>query len=250
MPTLDDDSMATYGVTGSHFTFQATRIEDLGATEYTLVTIAVDVTGSVYSFADELLDMLKAAIKGCQRSPRSHNLLVRVLTFSTSLRSGLNELHGFKPLADINLADYKPFRPGGGTPLCDAAYSAIGAMLDYGRQLADNDFLANGIAFVITDGDDNASSTTAGMIKARLQKAHQDEELESLVTILIGINDASLWQVLESFKKNAGLDKYIRAGDVTAGRLAKLAEYVSQSVSSQSQALGTGGPSQAISTTI
>jgi hypothetical protein len=55
---------------------------------------------------------------------------------------------------------------------------------------------------------------------------------------------------LDAFKRDAALDEYISAGDATAARLAKLAAFVSQSISSQSQALGTGGPSQAISATI
>jgi hypothetical protein len=52
---------------------------------------------------------------------------------------------------------------------------------------------------------------------------------------------------LENFRINAGLDEYISIGDATAGKLAKLAQFVSQSVSSQSQALGTGGASQPVS---
>ena len=46
------------------------------------------------------------------------------------------------------------------------------------------------------------------------------------------------------------ISQYIDAGAATKGKLAKLADFVSQSVSSQSQALGTGGPSQNISATI
>jgi uncharacterized protein YegL len=241
--------MQSHGVTGSNFTFQATRISDLGATEYTLVTIAVDVTGSTHGFADELRQMLVTVIQACQRSPRSHNLLVRVILFSTTV-GGVTELHGFKPLAEINTADYPQFQPDGLTPLFDATYSSLVAMLDYGRQLADNDFLANGIAFIITDGADNASVTTPAMIRRQLESARQDEQLESLVSVLVGINDNQLRHLLDQFKVEAGLDQYVPAGDATAGRLAKLAAFVSQSVSSQSQALGTGGPSQAISATI
>lgn len=250
MAKLDaDGSMESHGITGSNFTFQATRIGDLGATEYTLVTIAVDVTGSTRYFADELRQMLVAAVQACQRSPRSNNLLVRVITFSTSV-GGVEELHGFKPLAEINAGDYPHFQPDGLTPLCDATYSGLVAMLDYGRQLSDNDFLANGIAFIITDGGDNASTTTPAMIRRQMEAARQEEQLESLVGILIGINAAQLRGTLDHFKAEAGLDQYLDAGEVTPGRLAKLAAFVSQSVSSQSQALGTGGPSQTISATI
>jgi hypothetical protein len=51
---------------------------------------------------------------------------------------------------------------------------------------------------------------------------------------------------LESFRKEAALDEYISVGDVTEGKLAKLAQFISQSVSSQSRALGSGGPSQPV----
>jgi hypothetical protein len=241
--------MQSQGITGSHFTFQATRIGDLGATEYTLVTIAIDVTGSTYGFADELRQMLVAAVDACRRSPRSHNLLVRVITFSTSV-GGVQELHGFKPLAEIDTADYPQFQPDGLTPLYDATFSSLGAMFDYGQELADNDFLANGIAFIITDGGDNYSNTTPAMIKRQLETARAKEQLESIVSVLIGINAGQLMTYLDAFKDEAGLDQYIDAGAATAGQLAKLAAFVSQSVSSQSQALGTGGPSQAISATI
>ena len=54
---------------------------------------------------------------------------------------------------------------------------------------------------------------------------------------------------LDGFATEAGM-KYLSAGDATNGKLAKLAEFVSQSVSSQSQSLGTGGPSQTIAATI
>ena len=43
---------------------------------------------------------------------------------------------------------------------------------------------------------------------------------------------------------------HIDVGDATPRKLAKLAAFVSQSISSQSQALGTGGPSQNIAATI
>src|SRR6266550_372311 len=156
---LDEDGTETRQIGGSNFTFTAARIGDLGATEYTLVTIAVDVTGSTSNFKDELLKMLVTAIDACKKSPRSDNLLVRVITFSTAV-NGVNELHGFKPLSEVNPNDYQPFDPDGLTPLFDATFSAIGALVDYGSDLMANDFLANGIVFIITDGEDNYSTAT------------------------------------------------------------------------------------------
>ena len=245
----EEDTMVNHNIGGSNFGFSATRIDGLGATEYTLVTIAVDVTGSAEDYADELRDMLITAVDACKKSPRSDNLLIRVVTFSTHV-GGVYEIHGFKHLSDINTSDYPRFDPKGLTPLYDATYSSVGAMIEFGGKLMEDEFLCNAIGFVITDGYDNESTTTPAMIKKMVAESRKEEKLESLITILIGVNAAKYRQWLETFRTEADITQYIDAGDVTKGKLAKLADFVSQSVSSQSQALGTGGPSQNISATI
>ncbi len=249
MPRLDKD-MELGTINGlAVFKFSGVRTDKLEATEYTLVTIAVDVTGSVIGFENDLRQALIAAVEACQKSPRSDNLLLRVLQFST--RVGIDELHGFKPLAEIDpQVNYPEFEPDGLTPLYDAVYSSVGAMNAYARKLADDDFLANGIVFIITDGMDNHSAATPAMIKQEIEKARHNEDLESLVTVLIGINAQDCAQWLTDFKQEASLDQYIDVGEATRGKLAKLAAFISQSISSQSQALGTGGPSQNIAAVI
>ncbi|MBU4331919.1 hypothetical protein KKD19_00635 [Patescibacteria group bacterium] len=252
------DTMEIGNISGMQgFKFSGVRTEHLGATEYTVVTVAVDETGSIQEFQNDLLKCLIAAVESCKKSPRSDNLLLRVIKFSTAFSGGVKELHGFKPLADIDPQnDYAQLWPGGQTPLYDATFSSVGATIAYAEKLMADDFLVNGIVFVITDGleyplpPNNPSSATPAMIKREVEKAIVGENIESLVTVLIGINAGQYLQELTTFQQNAGIDKYIDAGDATKGKLAKLAEFVSQSVSSQSQALGTGGPSQNISAKI
>lgn len=248
MPRITGD-MENHKLGGS-FTFSGARVESLGASEYTLVTVAVDVTGSVAGFENELRNALITAVESCRKSPRSENLLIRVVLFSTSYQGGLKEVHGFKPLADIDTASYPQLNPGGGTPLYDACYSGIGAMNAYAKQLVDQDFNVNGICFVVTDGDENSSVATADMVKKEQAKAVSGEIMESMISILIGINAGYAGSFLKRFQQDAGLTQYIDVGDINPRKLAKLAAFVSQSVSSQSQALGTGGPSQNIAPTI
>mgnify|MGYP000849612967 FL=1 len=240
----------TIVIPGSNFKFSAVRTEHLGASEYTLVNIGIDVTGSVDGFENDLRKCLIAMIESCKKSPRSENLLVRVFLFNTCFVGGIKELHGFKPLADIDTNAYGAFVTGGATNLIDAVYSAVGSTNAYAKQLYDDDFMCNGINVVITDGADNDSTMTVGAIKREIKKGVTAEFIESDIILLVGINTAQYKSVLQAFQKDAGIDKYIDAGDVTPGKLAKLADFVSQSVSSQSQALGTGGPSQQISATI
>lgn len=247
----------THQVGTSNFSFNGARIEDLGASEYTLVGVVGDETGSTAAFKDELRKMLVTAIEACKRSPRSDNLLARVTSFSTAYSSGgVNEWHGFTPLSDIDPQQYREFTPRGATPLYDATYDAVHAMAEYGGELTKNDFLVNGILFVITDGVEGdwtgnpVSSTTPAMIARIVREVRQQEKLESLIIVLIGINAGQYASHMQAFRHEAELDQYIDAGEATSGKLAKLAAFVSQSVSSQSQALGTGGPSQAIAATI
>lgn len=250
MPRLKDETMETGTVRGMQaFQFSATKIKHLGATEYTLFTVAVDATGSVSGYEAELRKCLITAVESCQKSPRSMNLLLRVLYFSTSFKNGVEEVHGFKPLQDIDPNSYPEIHPSGLTPLYDAAFSAIGATNAYAKRLRSQDFEVNGIVVVITDGDDNYSKATTSMIKTEVERANRQEEIESLVSVAVGINAQGLRSRLEILETEAGM-KYIDAGDATKSKLAKLAGFISQSVSSQSQSLGTGGPSQNIAATI
>jgi uncharacterized protein YegL len=229
----------------STYGFSATRIEDLDASEYTLVTICQDDSSSVAGFKNEMEKTIKAIIEACKKSPRADNLMVRLCTFNTQFQ----EVHGFKRLQQIKPSDYDGILGGGGmTALYDAATNAVMASNAYGKKLSDNDFAVNAITFFVTDGEDNSSRVTPHQVRDALQAAMKEEALESIVSILVGVNSTNdLDQYLDMFKNEAGITQYVGIGDATAGKLAKLAEFVSKSISAQSQALGTGGPSQSLS---
>ena len=73
-----------------------------------------------------------------------------------------------------------------------------------------------------------------------------------MVSILIGVNtwQGSIKDYLNQFKEDAGFTQYQDVSTASKESLSKLANFVSQSISSQSQALGTGGPSQQLSLSI
>jgi hypothetical protein len=55
---------------------------------------------------------------------------------------------------------------------------------------------------------------------------------------------------LKLFKDGANISQYVETQDASAKTLAKLAQFVSKSVSAQSQALGSGGSSKLLSLSI
>ncbi|MEZ4527349.1 MAG: hypothetical protein R2941_15630 [Desulfobacterales bacterium] len=66
----------------------------------------MDETGSVASFAKDLLKTVKSIVEACKKSPRAENLMIRLTSFNEAQR----EIHGFKPLSAINVNDYKAFK--------------------------------------------------------------------------------------------------------------------------------------------
>ena len=244
---MNNNTMQSIALPGtSNFRFSAVRPDTLGATEYTLVTIVVDTSSSVQDFAGELLACVKAILEACRKSPRAENLLVRLVSFNNDLA----EVFGFKTLRDIDTQTLAVFKPQGATALFDASYEAIGATEQYAKLLYDQEFDTNAAVYVITDGADNQSRVAKpASIAAKISSIRQQEQLESILSVLIGVNTKELGvqKLLNRFANEAKFDQYIDAGDATAANLAKLAGFVSKSISSQSQALGTGSVSQSLS---
>lgn len=247
MPRLLDTEEVMQQNGPGTFQFSGVRIENLGATEYTLVTLVIDISGSVVKFNTELLKMVKTVVESCKKSPRSENLLIRYIVFNENIM----EQHGFRLLNDIDINDYQELNPYGLTALFDATYDALGATVEYSARLVnDYEFDVNGIVFVVTDGMNNRGTMTMKSISDKVSDALAHEDIESLMTILIQLKDpnspwsAEINQHLKDFYQDANLTQFIDIGDATVGSLAKLANFVSQSVSSQSQSLGTGASSQ------
>lgn len=231
-----------------HFGFSAAKIDDLGATEYTLVTIVADRSGSTSGFQKDMEASLKEIVKACQHSPRADNLLVRFVTFETRHR----EEHGYRLLQDCNLDDYNgSLAPLGTTALYDATIDAVEATTNYGETLMSQDFLVNAIVVVMTDGWENASKfNDVAYVKKAFAETLKEEKLESLISILVGVNEASAGGDLKAFAADAGFTQYVGLKDASKSTLAKLAQFVSSSISSQSQSLGSGAASTPISPSV
>jgi len=243
MPVINDTQLDHVVLPNSHYGYSATRLDDLGATEYTIATIVADVSGSTAAFIFDMETAVTRIVQACKFSPRADNLLLRLIAFDDSL----NEMHGFKLLENCHLADYGGvLKSGGSTALYDATENAVASTTNYAQKLAAGDFSANAIVFVITDGMDNASKTSARQVRVAIADAIRSEALESIVSVLIGVNvsDAQVSAYLKRFQVEAGFTQYVELDNADAKTLARLAEFVSQSISAQSQALGTGGASQ------
>lgn len=243
------DNLDQFALPVSTYGYSAISLDDerIGATEYTLVTIVVDVSGSVSSYKTDMENAIKEIVESCRKSPRKDNLMIRIVTFDDDM----SEMHGFKLLVDCNPDDYTNcLTIGGMTALFDASNNAIAATNDYAKKLGDNEFDANAIVVILTDGMDNRSNeATASTVKQTLEASVKEESLESMLSILVGVGVGDydgVQQYLDDFKDQAGITQYVGIAAANSSTIAKLAKFISQSISAQSQALGTGGVSQTL----
>lgn len=246
MPLFDDDTMDQQTIPGAgSFQYSATRPDELQESNYTLVTVAVDFSYSTIDFAAYLLQMLKACIEACMKNPRNRNILLRIISFNHEV----NEIHGFIPLNTIDVDSYEEFKPDGCTALYDAVYSAVGATLDYAGDLYDTEEFdsVNGVCYIITDGLNNRGTSTPTMIKNKIKGAMKGEELTGFTTVLIQLKDPNnldpeVEKELKRFRQDADITSFVDVTDVTPDTLAKLGQFISQSISSHSNSLQSGAP--------
>jgi len=241
MPKLIDATMEDL-TTSSNYQFSAVKIDELSSAKYTLVTVAVDVSGSVESFKNELENTLKTILESCKKSPEAESLMIRLVSFNNDV----DEIHGFKLLNTINQTDYDNIlHPCGGTALFDAVHTTVEATKNYSSILFNQEFDANAIVFVVTDGCDNSSSVSASSVKDMVEQTIREECLDSLNVVLVGVgtDDSYVNDALDDFKQDANLTQYVPMGEASPAKLAKLAQFISRSISSTSQALGSGSTS-------
>ena len=227
------------------FQYHGVPMDNLMATEFTLATLVFDESGSTRPFRDLMEKFAKENVKALRASPRKDNLLYRQLHFGTHLR----EVHGFKLLEQCNEADYDGcYKDGGSTALYDASVNAFEATQAEATRLNQQQFVSNGIVIVLTDGCDWGSALTQKSVADSLAKAIASEQLESILTILVGLNmtDQGVSQKLKDFADECKFDQFVDAGNMTEATLKKVLGFVSKSILSQSKAVGSGGPSKTL----
>lgn len=215
--------------------------------EYTLVSIAEDVSPSTDGLRDEICKGMKLVNLACKKAPRADKLMLHYAKFGSTIE----EVHGFKPVNDINVDDYQPSSTiGSSTCLYDSIFNSLAAVQKYAEILDKSDIGANGIVFILTDGMDNSSTLGPQSILEKIEEIKMKEILESVKIIIIGFHDpkstytTQVVQYLNNLVKELQLDQFVDVGTMTPEAAAKVFGFVSQSISSQSQHLGSGGPSQ------
>jgi hypothetical protein len=275
MPKFAEDS-SLEEVKTANFGFTAQDMEELEASGYTIVDIAVDCSYSTSSFIAQMEDAVLGAITALKGDPnasppikphpRADQMLVRLTRFADNIK----EVFGYILLNVIEVSQLKgSIVADGATALFDSIISAGEAAAAMGKKLQDDDYDANGIFILLTDGLNNRGKYSSGRTGSRyypskqqyhddlgvvnkaLKMPRQSENLESYVSIMIGVNCAECEEELREIHELAGFTQdFMALHDASPETISAIGAFISESVSSQSEARGTGGPSQSIANTI
>ena len=171
-----------------------TAMEDIEATDVTLVTILIDASSSI-AFAkleQAVREGEKELLSAFAGSREKEKILVALWTFNDQV----NVVHSYVPVDDATRLDEKSYRGTGYTRLYDAWCDALAANVAYAQQLRDSGTPVKSVVVVITDGDDTGSSR-----KPKHCKALSDDLLasEQFVLAFVGVgSEASFRRIARS----------------------------------------------------
>lgn len=243
----DSQQLQSFTIPGANFGYTGAPIDDLTSFENTLAVTLFDESGSTRAFSRQMELAVKTIVEFLRMSPRADNLIYAHYHFD----NGMKEIMGWTPLAQIDPDRFDGCWAGGGcTNLWYSEERVLSFMRDYAQQMGQKRYVCNGILCTLTDGSEYSPpySEGAGKHESDVKKAFAQtvvcEDLESIVSILIGINpDQGIQDELQKHAAEVGYTRYLPVEKADAKSLAKIAEFISKSIVSQSQSLGTKGPS-------
>lgn len=251
MPLITLDTNEKTFTASNNFGYSGAKLDHLaavGGAEFTLVTIYSDVSSSVSPFKVEMEECLRKAIvelqEWAQKAGKENAIMLRWVTFA----SEVTEQHGFRLLSECDPGDYN-LSCSGSTHCYEAVTKGNGAMGDYAQRLAEADWMVNALSIATTDGAEypgDRAFPLAGVKSSLDELKMSRENLESHVGILVGVNtrgNDAIKSYLAKFEVEAGWDHMRSIEDATADGLTDLTQLIVSSVSSQSQGVGSGGPS-------
>jgi len=207
---------------------------DVEVAETINVVVVIDTSGSVSSYAGDLSKAFNEFISRMSKSHAAPQLFVSQIEFN----SAVTVTSGFRPITEIQPIDLGP-RVGGMTAMYDACKAGLKNALDYRKDLENAGVNCKTLFFVMTDGEDNASSSNPSEVKDMIDNLLKEERnFFSFESILFGIGDAVSF---EAAQQGMGIKHLAKVG-TTADEIRKMINFISSSVTSVSTGQGFSAP--------
>ena len=207
-------------------------VDDVSATEVTLVGVLVDDSSSISSARNE------------QAVRDGHNLVVEALKNSKAKDSVLLHtaalngpvINPFRPLEQVELLTPRNYQPWGSTPLYDRTVVFWGTILAKAQEFSDNGVPVRTVSMILSDGANNTSVHYQQPSKvAKIAADMINSEMHILAAM--GVEDG-FTDFRQVFSEMGILDKWILTPGNTPSEIRQAFQVFSQSAVSVSQNAG------------
>jgi hypothetical protein len=204
-------------------------LEDLTASDVTLVTLLVDASGSIADRGLEqaVRDGQNALLDAFGGAKEKDSVLLALWTFNDQPKV----VHAYVPVDEATRLDSKTYRGRGATRLYDTWCDALTANVAYAQRLRDGGTPTRSIVVVLTDGEDVGSTRTSRDC-SKLSKDLLASELFTLAFVGVG-KDVDFELIAAAMGIPSGCVHVQR--DATATGLRKTFQLVSRSAIRASQ---------------
>lgn len=214
-----------------------TAMEDIVATDVTLITFLIDASSSIpaRNLEQAVREGQNQMLDALAGSKERDNLLIAQWTFNHQL----DVLHSYVPVDQAARLDARNYQGTGGTALYDTWCDGLASNVAYAQRLRESGTPCRSLAVVLTDGEDTGSQRRSVGDCARLSKDLLASEQFVLAFVGVG-DDVDFEQVARQMGVPDGSIAVQK--DATPSALRKLFQMVSRSAIRASQSrIAPGG---------
>jgi hypothetical protein len=204
-------------------------LEDIEASEVTLVTVLIDASSSIASsgLEDAIRQGQHALLDAFAGSKELDAVLTATWTFSNSI----DVIHSYLPVKDAVRLNSKNYHGSGSTSLYDTWCAALTANVAYAQRLNDGGTPTRSVVVVVTDGEDVGSQKKLRDC-AQLSRDLLATEVFTLAFVGVG-NDVNFTDIAQ--KMGVPKSCILVEKDATASALRRAFQLVSRSAVRASQ---------------
>jgi len=208
-------------------------IEDILASDVTLVTLLVDSSSSIHASGLEaaVRDGENTLVDALSATREKDSILMALWTFDDDIRV----VHSYVGLPDVTRLDAKNYKARGCTRLYDTWCDALAANVAYADRLRSSGTPCKSVVVVVTDGEDVGSKKTASACAAISRDLLASEQF---TLAFVGVGTADFHKVA----RDMGIPDGCVAvqAQATPSAIRQVFRMVSQSAIRASQALPGG----------
>lgn len=205
------------------------KVDDIKASEVTLVTMLIDDSGSIrFALNTEIVrDGHNLVLDALSESKQENSILAHTRYLNGKI------LFPYCPVGQAIRMDEHNYNPNLGTPLYDESVVALGTVLAKTQEFSDNGVVVRSVTLIVSDGADEHSRRATAKSVADIVRDMLKSEIH--IVAAMGIDDGGRTDFRQIFKEMGIRDEWILTPSNTKSEMRKAFQLFSKSAVRASQ---------------